>query len=493
MCASRFLLASSVFAFALMYGSSPSIAVSQASAPEWETALSLPVARDLSPDPRVLEINLEAYTADVEISPGRRVKAWTYNGTIPGPLIRAAVGDRLIVHFTNKLPAPTTIHWHGLRVPIQMDGVPDHSQPAVKPGEKFTYDFVIPDAGLYWYHPHVMSAAQVGFGLYGAFLVDDPTEPLTLPEDRVLVLSDIHVTESGELESPDNGGSTAMAFGREGNVLLVNGRNHPHVRVDPGVPQRWRVVNAAKSRYFEMDPGEGRTFTKIGGDGGLQEYPVERDTLVLAPGERADVFFTPAGAPGSTLSIVARLFDRGYGSTETRLNEDLFALVMGDAPPPPVAPLPILTRTIPVIEPAGATPVNIEFGITQSERDKSFQYTINGKPLGRFAPLPARVGETQIWTVTNTTSWSHPFHLHGFFFQVLDKDRAPVRPLEWKDTVSVPYKDQLTLVVRYDDRPGHWMFHCHVLDHADGGLMGTVELTRTGNATPGSHRHTIDR
>ena len=147
---------------------------------EWESALGLPMVEDLNPDPRILEINLEAKLAQVEISPGRRVEAWTYNGGIPGPLIRLRVGDRLIVHFTNRLPAPTTVHWHGIRLGIQMDGVPDISQPAVKPGEPFTYDFVVPDAGLYWYHPHVMSAAQVGFGLYGALLVEDPAEAMAV-------------------------------------------------------------------------------------------------------------------------------------------------------------------------------------------------------------------------------------------------------------------------------------------------------------------------
>src|SRR4029453_10765800 len=138
----------------------PDMQATQSKAPV--TDLSLPTVPDLNPDPRILEINLTAEVARVEISPGRQAEAWTYNGMLPGPLIRLTVGDRLIVHFTNKLPAPTTVHWHGLRLPIQMDGVPGASQPQVETGGTFTYDFVVPDAGLYWYHPHVMSAAQVG-------------------------------------------------------------------------------------------------------------------------------------------------------------------------------------------------------------------------------------------------------------------------------------------------------------------------------------------
>src|SRR3954469_2271107 len=136
--------------------------------------VTLVEAVDTNHDPRVVEVNLDARVASLEIAHGVRTEAWTYNGGLPGPLIRARVGDRLIVHFTNRLPTPTTVHWHGVRVPIQMDGVPEVSQPDVVPGGSFTYDFIVPDAGLYWYHPHVNSAAQVGFGLYGPLLVEDP-------------------------------------------------------------------------------------------------------------------------------------------------------------------------------------------------------------------------------------------------------------------------------------------------------------------------------
>src|SRR5215472_6757051 len=159
--------------------------------PGWDRDVALAVAPDLNPDPHVVEVNIDARVGAVEIAPGERVKAWTYNGGIPGPLIRAKVGDRVIVHFTNNLPNPTTVHWHGVRVPIEMDGVPEISQPAVEPGKSFTYDFIVPDAGLFWYHPHVQSAAQVGFGLTGPLLVDDPTEKVGIADQLVLVLNDI--------------------------------------------------------------------------------------------------------------------------------------------------------------------------------------------------------------------------------------------------------------------------------------------------------------
>jgi FtsP/CotA-like multicopper oxidase with cupredoxin domain len=446
----------------------------------WDAAVKLPEALDTNPDPHIVEVSLEARIAPVEIKKGLRVDAWTYNGGLPGPLIRVQVGDRLIVHFSNTLPQPTTVHWHGVRVPIQMDGVPEISQPEVKTGGSFTYDFVVPDAGLFWYHPHVMSAAQVGFGLYGALLVEDPAERQTvgIADELVLVLSDLAADEHGVFEPPDSGGTLGMVFGREGNHVLVNGRVGSRLIVRAGASQRWRIVNAAKSRYFSLDLGT-TLFTKIGGDGGLQEYPETSDTVVLAPGERADLIVTPNAAPGSELTFRTTLFNRGFGSVEARMPfDDLLTLAVADMPPVVVPAPSLVRRSIDRIDPAGATAVNIDLTLAQLP-DKSLEYGINGIAFAKGKPFTAKAGETQIWTVTNKTKWSHPFHLHGFFFQVLDDKGAPVRPLAWKDTVNVPFEQTVRLIVRFDDREGSWMFHCHVLDHADGGLMGWVDVGTT--------------
>ena len=451
--------------------------------------MKLPELTDINPDPRIVEVNLATRVASVEIAPGVRIEsAWTYEGGLPGPLIRVRVDDRLIVHFANNLPEPTTVHWHGLRIPIQMDGVPGHSQSDVPPGGTFTYDFVVPDAGLYWYHPHVMSAKQVGYGLYGALLVEDPTENVGVTDEIVLVLSDVATDERGVLEHHDSGGSTGMAFGREGNHVLINGRKDRKLLARPGAPQRWRVVNAAKSRHFRIDI-EGQTFTTIGGDGGLNEYAVRSEVLELAAGERADVIITPSGAPGSEQIVRVLPFDRGYGSIEYRAEEQLFTLAFAGSPY--AGPdLPNTARAIDPLSQKGATHVEVEFTITQ-KTDKSFQYGVNGIPFWKAKPFLAEVGETQVWTVNNSTPWSHPFHLHGFFFQVLDDHNQPVRPLAWKDTVNVPYKTKARFIVRFDDRPGVWMFHCHILDHADGGLMGNIQVGAPPAGlefTPHSHR-----
>ena len=442
----------------------------------WDAGIRLAEAVDRNPDPDVVEVDFEGRVAKVEIAPGRAVEAWTYNGTIPGPTIRVKVGDRLIVHYTNNLPRPSTIHWHGLRIPIDMDGVPGYSQEPVQPGETFTYDFVVPDAGIYWYHPHVMSAAQVGFGLYGAFLVEDPTETLEIADDLVLVLSDIDVTDDGELLPADTGGTVGMLFGREGNRVLVNGRRLPELGARAGAPQRWRVVNAAKSRYFKLDLGEGNVFRKIGGDGGLTEYSEDHDFIVLGAGERADVLVTPTGKPGGEGLLRSLLHDRGYGSIFGRDFESLLTIRFADEPPYPTRPLPHTSRVIEPYDLEGATTIDLELTLQEDPYDQTFAYGINHVPFWKAKPILASLGEAQVWTVTNSTAWSHPLHLHGFFFMVLDESGAPVRPLEWKDTVDIPHEQTVRLAVRFDDRPGTWIFHCHILDHADGGLLSAVHL-----------------
>ena len=434
----------------------------------WDDDIRAPTAPDLDPDPHVVEVNLDAQLAPLSFVPGGPTTMWTYNGTVPGPLIRARVGDRVIVHFTNDLPEQTTIHWHGLRIPAAMDGMPGHSQPPVEPGGGFTYAFVVPDASTFWYHPHVDSAVQEGNGLYGPFIVDDPAQPAGLGDEVVMVLSDVGVNDDGSLYPQTAGGDLATLFGREGNVMLVNGKVRPTLHARPGLRQRWRFINAAKSRYFQIAL-DGHSFLRIGGDGGLLTAPVEVSQPVIAPGERMDLLVVPQGDPGSQLMVRWIAFDRGFGSTFNRPPEDLFAVALEGPPAEATPPLPVIQRDIAPLATDGATAISLT--LTQ-QSTTPFELGINGVAYKDSQPLMADVGETQVWTVTNTIDFAHPFHLHGFFFQVL----SPAGPLEWKDTVNVPVDGSVSFAVRYDDRPGMWMFHCHILDHAEAGMMGTLML-----------------
>ncbi|MEO8137937.1 MAG: multicopper oxidase family protein [Betaproteobacteria bacterium] len=334
---------------------------------------------------------------------------------------------------------------------------------------------MVRDAGLYWYHPHVMAAAQTGFGLYGALLVDDPADGVGIADQLTLVLSDIGFDRHGVLDSPDTGGSAGMVFGREGAYILANGKILPTLLARSGAPQRWRIVNAAKSRFFLLDL-DGQAFYVIGKDSGLQERPETTDSLLITPGERVDVIVTPTDPGGGTLMLRAGLYNRGYGSVEYRNAEDVLTIAFNDEPTLPKQAMPALHRDITAPSLAGATQVDIVLTLPPARPPGTAEFHVNGAPFWKAAPFLAKVGETQIWTVRNQTKWAHPIHLHGFFFLPLDENLQPIHPMAWKDTLNVPIDGTVRFVVVFDERPGMWMFHCHILDHADGGLMGHVHL-----------------
>ncbi len=445
----------------------------------WDSDLALARAADLNSDPTIVEIELEAKLAEVELKPGTKTLAWTYNGTVPGPLIRARVGDRLIVHFKNSLPAATTIHWHGVRVPNAMDGAPGMTQPPIESGSTFEYDFVLKDAGTYWYHPHLDSSAQVGGGLYGAIVVEDPNDPAEFGDDLVLVVSDASLTEAGELVPADSGGSFGDLFGREGSVVLVNGKVHPMLKVRAGKQQRWRIINASRARYFNIGLRDHR-FVRLGGDNGLAARSTESYSLKITPGERADAVFTPVDAPGSKRTLYWSPVNRGYGTEFARSREPLLEIETVDLPPVEPASIPRELRAIEPINVANATERTLNLTIAM-DRNK-VEWGINGRPHWKAEPIVAHVGETQIWRIVNETDFSHPFHLHGYFFQVIDDTRVP----EWKDTVDVPTKSELKIAIAFDERPGQWMFHCHILDHAEAGMMGHLHVIDAAPSAPTS-------
>ena len=441
--------------------------------PNWDAQLRLPEAVDVNPAPHVFETTLTSKIVNLEVVPGRLTPVWTYNGLLPGPLIRVARGDRLIVHLVNELPDPTTIHWHGIRLPNAMDGVPGTTQREVEPGSSFDYDFVVPDSGTFWYHPHVDSAAQVGFGLYGPLIVTDPDEAPGLGDELVLLLSDMMVSEDGTQADPTAGGELATLFGREGDTLLVNGKVNPVLHAVAARRQRWRLINAAKSRYFQLML-DGQQFTRIGGDQGLIESPQSSDRILLTPAQRADVVLDLAVPSATTRAVRWVPYDRGFGSTEFRSEETLFTVQTSADPGQPNPALPPLHREILPINLSNPTMQYLD--LTASAKGEPFSLGINGVPAERAAPLTATLGEIQMWSVHNSVAFAHPFHLHGFFFQVIDVDGIAPAVGEWHDTVNVPIDATVRLAVSFDERPGLWMFHCHILDHADAGMMGMVAL-----------------
>jgi FtsP/CotA-like multicopper oxidase with cupredoxin domain len=376
------------------------------------------------------------------------------------------VGDKLVVHFENHLPEPTTIHWHGVRLPATMDGSLAMQAP-VEPGGSFEYEFTLKDAGLFWFHPHVRSDVQVEKGLYGTLLVHGADEPET-DDEVVLVLDDVNVKPDGTF--PQFLDDEAKMMGREGNVLMLNGVVTPEITLRRGSLQRLRIVNVANGRFFNLHL-DGHTLRLIGTDGGLVPVPWDTETLLMSPGERYDVLLVPTGAAAEILTLWNEPYARGHDS--------------GDAPPMPLATVrlseqPSLVRSLPEafpdIERLPAGPVDFPIVLTEAfDSSGELVFTVNGQTFPDVPPFMVPSGGVRVMRVQNDSDMDHPFHLHGFFFQTLAVDGAavPLDVLRNKDTAIAKAHSTMDLVARFDE-PGSWMYHCHILEHAEGGMMGEV-------------------
>lgn len=431
-------------------------------------ATDLVPAEDLDPDPDVVAIELEAREATKTFGASPPTPVWTYNGLTPAPLIDAKVGDKLVVRFKNSLPEPTTIHWHGLRLPAVMDGTLAMQSP-IPPGGTFTYEFTLRDAGFFWFHPHLRSDIQVQKGLYGALRVRGPVEP-EVDQERVLVLDDIKLDKEGKVSEYLDDHSRMM--GREGNTMLVNGVANARVSIDPGALVRLRIVNVANGRFFNLRiPGQ--RLRVIGTDGGLMPVPYDVETLLMSPGERFDVVFVADAAPGSELPLVSEPYERGHDSGSLPPVEVARFAVSTSARRPP-RPVP---ASFPAIERLPDGPVDFPIRLNEKLIDGEVMFTINDAVHPDVPVITVKNGDVRVLEVKNESDMDHPFHLHGFFFQVLAKDGIALAPeaLANKDTIIVRAKGSLKLVARFDE-PGSWMYHCHILEHGEHGMMGELRV-----------------
>lgn len=431
----------------------------------WSGSLSTAIFADENPDPTIVEVTLVARVGEVEYLPGKPAQVWTYNGSVPGPTLVAKVGDRVIVHFRNELPEPTTIHWHGVRVPNGMDGSQAVQQP-IPPGGAFDYDFTLLDAGTFWYHPHVRSDVQVEKGLYGAILVTDPSEPaLPVVAEEVVVLDDIYLNpDTGQPEDVTN--ARTMMMGREGNLVLVNGqRSNLELNVTPGEARRWHIVNAANSRYFLLTLASGQ-MTRIGGDGGLIESPASVSEVLLTPGERIDVVAWTE-TPGSVAVLRARPYPRAVGAGAS---EEVDIIRLATCADCPAGTAPTLPGSLRPFSPASAPTATRTIRLDERMQGERVEFTINGSAFPDVPRIDSTLGSVEAWDIVNESEMDHPFHLHGFFFQ-------PDGAREWKDTINIPSQTTVRLLVDFrarDGAAGSWMYHCHILEHAEGGMMAEV-------------------
>jgi FtsP/CotA-like multicopper oxidase with cupredoxin domain len=458
---------------------------------------SLPKAPRTVKTGHVREHALEAAPLEFDVG-GRKVQTWGYQGSVPGPEIRVTEGDTLHVKVANRLPADTTIHWHGLPVPNAMDGVPHITQPPIKSGKDFTYEFVVPTAGTYVYHSHV--GLQLDRGLYGPLIVEPKKEALEYDREYVLLLDDWLDGIGGTpedmlkvLQASGGGMGGGMMGGMGGGMMgggrgqggpglseavdyplyLINGRapNDPDtLNVRSGEKARLRLVNPSGETVFRFAVG-GHRLTITHSDGQPVE-PVEVDVVKLGPGERYDVM-VEANNPGVWQVAAAPEGKNGLARAVLRYEES------SQSSPPPTGSRPqelsgrllsygdlrtIRDETFPSDGLFGGPDRTLD--LTLSGGMGNYVWTINGQAYPDADPLEVSKGEWVRVHLTNQSMMTHPMHLHGHFFQLLNgTGRGP-----FKDTMLVEPHMGEAIFDFVADNPGEWFFHCHIVYHMESGM-----------------------
>lgn len=422
---------------------------------------------ELAPTGELRSFSLTAAPAELALLDGHRLKVWAYNGEVPGPTFRVRVGDTVRVSFKNELPDATTVHWHGVRVPNAMDGVPGVTQPPVAPGGTFTYEFVARDPGTFWFHPHVRSSEQVERGLFGVLIVEDLAPP-PFAREVVWVLDDWKLDDGGQIDAAFNTRHDLAHDGRWGNVITVNGVRTPSEDVRPGERLRLRLLNVANGRVFKLRFGvliaRGVAF-----DGPYARAPFDPTTVELAPGNRMDVDVTiPTDASG-TIEVTdvytrqSNVLGRWGVSGETIETESFEVPARGVVPS---------WRAGSQVPPTKVLALNAErggpYGISWMIAGEAMHH---GRHETHEQPsFSLRKGEFSKLSFVNESSRIHPMHLHGTFFKVLSRNGAQEDEPFFRDTVLVRARERVEIgLVPLDE--GTWMMHCHILEHAESGMM----------------------
>jgi FtsP/CotA-like multicopper oxidase with cupredoxin domain len=443
---------------------------------------------------------------------------WAYNGSAPGPLLRLRQGEPTRVVVENQLDQVTTVHWHGIRVPNAMDGVPGLTQPPIKPGENFVYEFTPPDAGTFWYHPHANSLEQLGRGLAGPIIVEERESPW-VDRDILWFLQDWRLTDNGEIAPGFGNPMEAAMSGRVGNTVTLNGRVSENEPARAGERVRLRLVNGCVARMMALR-FEGHRPMVVAIDGQPCE-PHEPDggRILLGPAMRIDVALDLMGEPGRHYAVTDDFYqDLAYTLTY---------LAYGAEPPlrahPLDAPLSLSPNPLPEPDLASAERHEIALqggmmsgmggmmggsmmgggkgstggmmsgsmmggkmggmtkGMGATKGMGGAEWSINGVSMtgdgqaGVPPLLKLERGRTVMLALRNETAWLHPMHLHGHSFRVLKRNGSPVPYRQSADTVLVSPQETVD-VAFVADNPGDWMLHCHVMDHQTAGLMTVLRV-----------------
>ena len=443
----------------------------------------------------VREFDIAAGPLTLDLA-GLGAATWGYNAQVPGPELRVRAGEVVRARFTNRLPEPTTVHWHGIALRNDMDGAAGVTQEAIAPGATFTYEFTVPDPGTFWFHPHV--GLQLDRGLYAPLIIEDPREPGGYDRELTVVLDDwasgLGATPEETMEDlragrgphalhGAGGGPRSDALSGPGGdvsypLFLMNGRQPKDpVAFDakPGERLRLRIINAASDTPFRVALG-GHRMTVTHTDG-FPVVPVTVDSLIIGMSERYDVLVTVSGDGSFPLVAVA----------EGKGNQALGVLRVGGGGTliPTDARLPELDRRVLGLSDLRATDaVALPTGkpdrihnVVLDGGDEGYRWTINDKVGGHDgkdgAPLKVRQGEKVRLAFENRTTMFHPMHLHGHTFQVVSPTPGGPR----KDSMIV-LPDQKLAVDFIADNPGQWVMHCHNAYHMEGGMETIISYVR---------------
>jgi len=431
-----------------------------------------------------LEVRLEAALGTHEVA-GRQATTLGYNGGVPGPTLRLHPGDTLRIDLVNHLEEVTNLHVHGLHVSPEGNG--DNVFLAVEPGQTQHYEYRLPDdhpAGVFWYHPHHHGhvADQVFGGLYGAVIVEDPTDELAVDRERVMVVSDITLDDTGAVVTPS---VMEQMMGREGELVLVNGQTAPDLEGRAGERERWRIINACASRYLALDlPGQDARV--IGRDQGRLAAPAALREVVLAPGNRLDLLVDLREGDGELTALpvdrggmMGRMMDRGpLPGGDEPVSLARLRVTGGDRAGGAASPAAPALRDLRDVEVVRRRTLTFEMGMGgMMGRGGGGPMTFTFDGLAFDADRidqEVELGTVEEWTIGNSSPMDHPFHLHVWPMQVLELDGRAVGDPLWLDVVNVPAGGQVTVRVPFQDFGGRTVYHCHILDHEDRGMMGTV-------------------
>ncbi len=462
-------------------------------------------------------LRLEATLVRRQIGDGSFVM-YGYNQQYPGPLIHVDQGATVIIIFSNELEEPTTVHWHGLRLDNRFDGIAGLTQAPVQRGESFTYEVYFPDAGLYWYHPHVREDRQQDLGLYGNMVVDAHQEGYFGPAhtEETLILDDLLIDEHGLLpwgmEAP-----THALMGRFGNVFLVNGITDYARSVPRGSVVRYLLTNVANARTFNVTFG-GAPVKVVASDVSRFEREVMVESVPIAPAERyvVDVLYEHPGTYPITNAIQAINHFRGefYPRIDTlamvtateelaepdysasfaalRTNAEVTADIdafrphfdrapdkeltltveVQDLPVPIMMAMEIDTLYVPPMEWNDAMPM-MNWLSTGHQVTWVLEEVTTGK-RNMDIHWDFRLGDVAKVRIFNNP-WSfhpmnHPIHVHGQRFLVTEMDGIPNTNMVWKDTAVLPVGSTMDILIEMSN-PGHWMIHCHIAEHLSAGMM----------------------